>query len=126
VEAQSTELAIMAQGNAIEDDAVELSINVSSNGVINGSNAAVNDAIDQIMEALAPYQSCTAGVVLTYGHASSIGTGQELAQAVIEILRDEFPDIFGDAALTDLAFVGEPYGQVDFEIYVRRGCVPGG
>ena len=45
---------------------------------------------------------------------------------MIGILSEEFPTIFGDSAMEDLAFVGEPFGQVDFQIYFRRGCVPGG
>jgi hypothetical protein len=126
VEAQSTELAVFAQGNAIEDDAVELTVNVSANGVVNGSNAARQDAIDALGDALAPYASCQAVVVLTYGYSGDIGFGQELAQAINDILTEEFPEIFNGAALKDYANVSGDTGRVDLEIFFRTGCVPGG
>jgi hypothetical protein len=125
VAAQSTELAAFANGNAIEDDSVELTVNINANGLISGSNTARENAINTIGDALEPYAGCQAVVVLTYGHAGAIGTGQQIAQAVNSILTGEFPDIFEGAALKDYADVSGNIGQVDMEIFFRSGCIPG-
>ncbi|MEZ4498270.1 MAG: hypothetical protein R2845_16180 [Thermomicrobiales bacterium] len=125
VEAQSTQLAAFANGNAIEDDSVNITVNIDANGLIGGSNTARENAIDEIDDALQPYSSCQAVVVLTYGHAGSIGTGQQIAQAVNNILTGEFSEIFEGAALKDYADVSGNVGQVDMEIFFRTGCVPG-
>jgi hypothetical protein len=125
VEAQSTELAAFANGNAIEDDSVELTVNINANGLLSGSNTAREGTIDALSNALEPYQGCQAVVVLTYGHSGSIGTGQQIAQAVNDILTGEFSEIFQGAALKDYADVSGNTGQVDLEIFFRTGCVPG-
>lgn len=125
VEAQSTELAIFASGNAIEDDSVELTVNINANGLISGSGTSRENAVDALADALEPYQGCQAVVVLTYGHAGAIGTGQQIAQAINSILTSEFSDIFEGAALKDYADVSGSTGRVDMEIFFRTGCVPG-
>ena len=125
VEAQSTQLAAYANGNAIEDDSVEISVNINANGLISGNGAARDEAIEAIGNALEPYESCQAVVVLTYGHAGAIGTGQQIAQAVNDILTGEFASIFEGAALKDYADVSGGTGQVDLEIFFRSGCIPG-
>jgi hypothetical protein len=45
-----------------------------------------------------------------------------LANAINDIVRDEFPDIFDKSAFDGIANVNDPRGQVDIRMYFFTGC----
>ncbi|CAN5390309.1 hypothetical protein BH09CHL1_BH09CHL1_29940 [soil metagenome] len=113
VVALATQVALLQEGTAIEQNAVTLTISTTGNNI--------SDELDDVLQ---PYQSCQAVVVLVYGHANDIGPGQDLAREVIGVLQDDFSSIFDGAAMTDLADTSGGTGDVDLVIYFVRGCVP--
>ena len=113
-------------GPLIEQGAREIVIQVDAAGVISGSTSAVNSARRQLNALLDGYEGCNAGVVLTYGTNQDIGGGQQLARATNVLLRQYFPEIFGEAAFTDLADLTEEQGTVTITVYFFKGCVPSG
>jgi hypothetical protein len=59
---------------------------------------------------------------LTFGWSSDLQVGIAVAQAVNQILEDDFPEMFGDAALEDFASLQDPPGRVDLEFFFYKGC----
>lgn len=120
--ATATALALQAAQDSIHPSKVELSIDVDYNGLINGDPDAIEEASDNLAEVLAPYDGCRVGLSLTFGWSSDLSTGVAVAQAVNQILADDFPEIFGDAALEDFASLLDPPGRVDLELFFYKDC----
>ncbi len=120
--ATSTVLAQQAAQGSIDPSKVELSIDVDYNGLIDGNQRAIDDASAALAEVLAPYEGCRVGLALTFGWSSDLSTGIAVAQAVNQILADDFPAIFSDAALEDFASLQDPPGRVDLEFFFYKGC----
>jgi hypothetical protein len=112
--------------NTINPNDVEVSIQVDTADLLAGESAARQAALAELRQVLAPYRNvgCRAGVVLTFGHASEVGIGVGMAEVVNELLEEEFPGLFGGAALDALASLGPPPGQVDVRIFFFSGCEP--
>jgi hypothetical protein len=101
---------------------VELSIDVDYQGLIDGDQDAIDEASTSLADVLEPYNGCRVGLSLTFGWSSDLQTGIAVAQAINQILADDFPDIFGDAALEDFASLQDPPGRVDLEFFFYKGC----
>jgi len=101
---------------------VELSISVDADGLIAGDPEAREAAIEELQEVLEPYESCAAGIVLTFGWSGELQTGLAVADAVNTILKEEFPEQFGRAAVENFANLRDPEGTVDLDIYFYPGC----
>jgi hypothetical protein len=79
---------------------------------------------DELRRKLASLQNQRAGIVLTFGVAPTPYEGGQLAQEVNELLRTNFPDIFGRAVLRDFHNIeGDTRlrGRVEFEVYLIIG-----
>jgi hypothetical protein len=88
---------------------------------------ALDDARAALETALQEYpEGCRAGFVLISGNAPDVPAGVDLAQAVQQLLEDDFADIFGDDSLFEtFALPGaEPTGQVVLQIFFFQGCQP--
>ncbi|MEZ4504941.1 MAG: hypothetical protein R2848_03505 [Thermomicrobiales bacterium] len=120
--ATATVLAQQAAQGSIDLSKVELSIDVDYEGLINGDPDAIEDASATLADVLAPYEGCRVGLSLTFGWSSDLQTGIAVAQAVNQILADDFPEIFSDAALEDFASLQDPPGRVDLEFFFYKGC----
>ena len=120
--ATSTVLAQQAAQGSIDPSKVELSIDVDYQGLIDGDQAAIDDAQQSLAVVLEPYNGCRVGLSLTFGWSSDLQTGIAVAQAINQILADDFSDIFGDAALEDFASLQDPPGRVDLELFFYKGC----
>ena len=113
-------------GGSLDPVFVDLSVQVDGAGLVAGNQAAIDAANEAIATALAPYEDagCRAGVVLTFGHAPTIGTGVVLARSVNALLPEISPELFAGAALDSYGNLNQPYGQVDLRIYFFTGCEP--
>ncbi|MCO5223214.1 MAG: hypothetical protein M9947_16820, partial [Thermomicrobiales bacterium] len=120
--ATATVLAQQAAQGSIDPSKVELSIDVDYAGLINGDPDAIEETSDALADILEPYQGCRVGLSLTFGWSSDLQTGIAVAGAVNQILEDDFPEIFGDAALEDFASLQDPPGRVDLEFFFYKGC----
>jgi hypothetical protein len=116
--ADSANLAVAS----VNPEYVDVSVQVDWTGVINGDAAAIAAAEEALRTALAPYATCRAGVVLTFGHGSTIGEGTVLARAINTVIQAEFAPIFGGAAFDAFGDLRAPLGQVDVRIYFFTGC----
>jgi hypothetical protein len=56
------------------------------------------------------------------GAGGEINDGVALADAMNDIVRDEFPDLFGKSAFDSIANVNNPRGRVDIRMYFFTGC----
>jgi hypothetical protein len=76
-------------------------------------------------DVLDKYDGCRVGVTFTSGWTGAggeINEGVSLANAINDIVRDEFPDIFDKSAFDGIANVNDPRGQVDIRMYFFTGC----
>jgi hypothetical protein len=129
--ATATVLSEAARTSGIQQKAVEVSINVNADGILNGSNSARSNAVDALHQVLDKYQGCRVGFVLTTGWSGTdtdngIGEGNELADDINAILRDDFPNLFGDTGFESIANVADPRGQVDLKMFFHLGCEQAG
>lgn len=128
IAAQATQAAESANQitGAINPEYVELSIQVDLQGVLADNDAANTQALAAIRDALQRYTSasCRAGVVLTFGHGSTIGIGTQLAAAINDMIQAQYPGAFGAAAFDSFGDLRAPLGQVDIRIYFFSGCGP--
>ncbi|MDP9370678.1 MAG: hypothetical protein M3Q03_20830 [Chloroflexota bacterium] len=119
-------LATAAVGNSLNLNFVQEVIQVDRVGVVNGDPAARDAARAELGRVLDKYrEECRVGFALTSGYAPGIGEGNQFADAINEILREDFPDLFGDAAFESVAFVDEPDGQVEIRLFLFSGCPVG-
>jgi hypothetical protein len=58
---------------------------------------------------------------LTFGWNPDVGTGNQIADRVNELLDEAEPDMFEDAAFESFANVG-PQGSAEIRMYFFRGC----
>lgn len=124
--------------NSLNANAVTETIQVDLGGVINGENDAVNDAIQELDAALAPYlqgESCRIGFVLISSSAPTIDQGTQLSDAVAQLIEEEFPQLLPEPAEgNDLQLASEsialpgalPTGQVELLLFLSSGCEPAG
>jgi hypothetical protein len=62
---------------------------------------------------------------LTSGNSATVPEGIALSRAINDIILDEYPELFGDAALEVFAEPGvTPLGGVNLELFFFVGCVP--
>jgi len=79
----------------------------------------IREQIKQLIESGIIPPNARAGLVLTFGNSNSLSEGQNLARIFNELLKESFPEIFGDAATRDLGWVRpSTRGQLDVEVYI--------
>ena len=115
-------LAETAANSALDPNLIDLSIQVSLNGILGGDDDARDDALEQLDEILEPFRNCRVGFVLISGYAGSIGQGNQLAEAIFAMLQDEYPELFADAGAETFANLSGNSGQVDMSLLVYQGC----
>lgn len=95
-------------------------------GVLAGEKAALVAARAEVRRLAAGFDpGCRAGFVLITANAPDISSGVALAETVGDLLREEAPAFFGDAAANPIAQPGaQPVGQVELQIFVNQGCPP--
>lgn len=120
--ATTTALAGQAASGSIDPTLVELSIEVDAQGLLDGDQDAIEETSEILAEELDQYEGCRVGLTLTFGWSSDLTTGLAVADAVNSILVDDFPEIFGEAAIDNFAALQDPVGRVDLQIYFYRGC----
>ena len=109
---------------AIDPTPAAESIQVDADGILTGDSAAVADARGQLADVLDGYRGrCRAGIVLTFAHGT-LEESTALAEAVNDILVDEFPDLFEGTALNAFIDLNPPRGQIDLRIYFIGSCPP--
>ncbi|MGV1004899.1 MAG: hypothetical protein ACOYEV_09065 [Candidatus Nanopelagicales bacterium] len=79
------------------------------------------DLREELALTLAELTGRRAAMVLIWGHASTVGQGQEIAETVGEQLAKALPEIFGEAAQRALWKGDNKTGEVDLEIYLFQG-----
>jgi hypothetical protein len=69
---------------------------------------------------------CRAGFTLISGKAPSIEQGVDVAQAVDDLLRQFWPDIFSQNTGTEVFALPneQPFGEVTIDIFFYSGCTP--
>lgn len=130
--ATSTALAEVAAAGSLNPNSVEESIQVDLSGVLNGDDDAVEDAEEEILDTFAPYvesEGCHAGFVLLSARAPDIGSGNQLADEVFELLVETVPEVFGETETHDqtgnetVALPNTtPTGEVLLQVFLYSGC----
>lgn len=132
MQATATAFVASAPSGSMSPNSVEETIQVNLQGVLSGDAGAIEDAREEITETFQRYvdaDGCHAGFVLLSGRAPDIGTGNQIAEDVFELMVDEVPGVFGE---TDT--YGEsgyetvslpntsPEGEVVIQVFLYSGC----
>jgi hypothetical protein len=110
--------------SAIRTVPVEVVITIDGVGLTQGNAADEADTIEALDEALTPFADagCRIGFVITEASATQVVQGNEIADAVNDLIAAEFPDLAAGAGYYGFAEVpGEP-GQVVLLIYTDEAC----
>jgi hypothetical protein len=124
------------QLNSLNPNAVTETIQVDLNGVLQGDQAALDNARDSLRSVLTPYiesPSCRIGFVLISSGAPEIGQGVQLSDRIGQMIEDEFPELLPDPAgdnqpalaSESIALIGStPNGEVQLLLFMSSGCQP--
>ena len=126
------------QLNSLDPNASVETIQVDLNGVLQGSQNALEDARDELDRVLAKYingQNCRIGFVLISSNAPDVGSGSDLSERIGTLIQEEFPQLLpqpanGDNQQQQLAFEAialpgvSPTGQVELQLFMSAGCQP--
>jgi len=107
-------------------ETVELTLPGDPQALAAGDPAAVARARALLGPALAPYQTCRAGVVYTYAAAGAVSDGIALARAINRLLQEIAPRVFAGAAFESVADLRSPLGKIELQMYFYAGCRPSG
>jgi hypothetical protein len=126
--AQSATIATLeaATAPAINPTYREVMIENDVSGVLGGSATAQQTILSAVRQELQAEidQGCEAGLVLTFGYASDVDTGVDLAGAVNTLLAQEVPTMFGNSDMEDFASLVPPPGQAQVRVYLTTACTP--
>ena len=132
LEATATAFANAAPAGSMSPNSVEEIIQVDLSGVLSGDQDAVEEAEQEIAETFQPYvdaENCHAGFVLLSGRAPDIGTGNQIAEEVFELMVSTVPEVFaetetyGQSAYETVALPGsEPTGEIVMQVFLYSGC----
>lgn len=101
----------------------EVSIQVDLGGVLDDDEQALDEARAELDREFGSYtEACRAAVVITYGHAPSVGEGVQLARRINALLSEEYPGVFGETGFRDISSGVDPFGQVEMEVFLYTGC----
>ena len=126
------------QLNSLNPNAVTETIQVDLNGVINGDQAALDKARDELDDVFGSYlqgQSCRVGFVNISSRAPDIGQGIQLSDAIADLIESDFPQLLPAAAddgTPQLASESialpntSPSGEVELQLFLSSGCEPAG
>jgi len=137
VDATVAALQEEAQANTLNPQSITETFQIDLNGVLNGSQDATDDAIEELHDIFDPYAeagTCEIGFVNIATRAPQLGTGVQASERVAELIEQEFPDLIpqsddGTSSLPNvpLAYPGtSPSGEVELQMFVNNGCNPGG
>lgn len=124
------------QLNTLDANAITETVEVDLNGVIGGDDDAVDEAVQEMDAALAPYvqgESCRIGFVLISSRAPDIGQGIQLSNAIAQLIEQELPQLLPEPvegedlqlASESIALPGtQPTGEVQLLLFLSSGCQP--
>lgn len=132
LQATATAFVNAAPSGALSPNSIEEIVQVDLNGVLDGNPDAVEDAEQEIAETFQPYaeaENCHVGFVLLSGRAPDIGTGNQIAEEVFELMLSIVPEVFaetdtfGQSAYETVALPGsEPTGEVVMQVFLDSAC----
>jgi hypothetical protein len=132
IQATATAFVISAPSGSMSPNSVEETIQVDMQGVLTGDSGAIDSARQEITETFQRYvdaDGCHAGFVLLSGRAPDIGTGNELAERVFELMVETVPEVFGEtdtygeSGYETVALPGtSPEGEVLIQVFLYSGC----
>ncbi len=132
LQATATAFVASAPSGSMSPNSIEETIQVDLQGVLSGDTAAIEDARKEITETFQRYvdaEGCHAGFVLLSGRAPDIGTGNQLADEVFDLMVETVPQVFGETdtygksgsetvALPNTT----PEGEVVIQVFLYSGC----
>jgi hypothetical protein len=122
-----TALAVVAANTVLDPTPRSVTIQTDLNGMLGEDPGTLSAARTELGRQLSRYPlGCRAGFMLVSGKAPDVPTGVALAQAVDDLLRASWPDIFDDSTGEAVfALPGEePFGEVEIEVFFYSGCEP--
>lgn len=138
VQSQLSQAEQQIQLNSLNPNSVEETIHVDASGVLGGDESALDDAREELDNALAPYlqgQSCRIGFVNISAGASDIGSGLQLANTIAGMIEDDFPQLLPEPpegeelrlASESIALTNpDEIGTVMLQLFLSSGCEPAG
>lgn len=132
LEATATAFANAAPPGSMSPNSVQEVIQVDLQGVLSNDQDAIEDAEQVIAETFQPYvdaEGCHAGFVLLSGRAPGIGPGNDIAEAVFEMMLETVPEVFaetetfGETAYETVALPNTtPEGEILMQVFLYSGC----
>lgn len=132
LQATATAFASIADSGNLNPASVEEIIQVDLNGVLSGDDDAIEEAEEEISDTFQEYvdaEGCHAGFVLLSGRAPDIAQGNQLSEAVFDLLVSTVPEVFGEtdafsqAGYETVALPNTtPTGEVVLQVFLYSGC----